>query len=42
MIEKFRQQLLDKFANLEKAISSANSILQSISANTNAANGSNN
>lgn len=38
MIERFRQQLLEKFAALEKAISSANSILQSIDANVSASN----
>ncbi len=37
-IETFRQKLLDKFAALEKALSQANSILQSIDANTNAGN----
>lgn len=38
MIERFREQLLQKFAALESAISSANSILQSIDANVNASN----
>lgn len=37
-IEKYRQTLLDKFAALEKAVSLANSLLQSIDANTNASN----
>lgn len=37
-IEKFRQQLLDKFAALEKAVSQANSLLQSIQANVDASN----
>lgn len=36
MIEKYRDQLLEKFAALEKAISSANTLLQSLDAQANA------
>lgn len=36
MIEKYRDQLLEKFSALEKAISSANTLLQSLDAQANA------
>lgn len=38
IVSRYRQQLLEKFANLEKAIGSINSILASLDANTNAQN----
>lgn len=41
-VETYRQQLLDKFARLEQAISNVNTLLASIEANDNARNGFNN
>jgi flagellar hook-associated protein 2 len=41
-VEVYRQQLLDKFARLEQAISNVNTLLSSIQANDNARNGLNN
>ncbi len=41
-VEIYRQQLLDKFARLEQAISNVNTLLSSIQANDNARNGLNN
>ena len=41
MVERFRQSLLEKFSNLEKAVSSVNTILNSLNANTNAKNNNN-
>lgn len=41
-VELYRQQLLDKFAQMEQAISRVNSLLASLTANDNARNGTNN
>lgn len=41
-VETYRQQLLDKFSQMEQAIASVNTLLASLTANDNARNGTNN